>query len=324
MGTALQATGAFYTISLPSQVFSWHPASISPQHAITVESRRPPRHPRPAPSSKQTAAPAQPPRPAPAPASPAPATGGHRRPDKPALRPQTTTLWDYPSQHYGATQQGDSRYIGATPSYVIWNVISRYSAPGDTVLDPMCGSGTTLDVARDLGREGLGFDLKPYRDDIVRADARRLPVDNEAASLVFLDPPYGDHIAYSDDGRCIGKISAFDPRFYREMGRVFDEVNRVLKPGGVFALYVCDYFEKKKGFAPVGMSLFALMGQHFEAVDVVSVVRHNKSLGQGNWHLAAAEGNFFLRGFNYLFIVRKPLIDEENLPHGGRPSRRGR
>ena len=26
----------------------------------------------------------------------------------------------------------------------------------------------------------------------------------------------------------------------------------------------------------------------------------------GNYRKAAEEGNFFLRGFNYLFIVRKP------------------
>jgi hypothetical protein len=43
-----------------------------------------------------------------------------------------------------------------------------------------------------------------------------------------------------------------------------------------------------------------------EIVDVVAVVRHNKSLGMGNFHMAAESGNFFLRGFNYLFIARKP------------------
>jgi hypothetical protein len=41
-------------------------------------------------------------------------------------------------------------------------------------------------------------------------------------------------------------------------------------------------------------------------VDVVSVVRHNKSLELGNYRKAAEEGNFFLRGFNYLFIAQRP------------------
>ena len=51
----------------------------------------------------------------------------HERPKKPPLRVQTTTLWEYPSQHYGTAEQGDKRYVGATPSYVIWNVLSRYT-----------------------------------------------------------------------------------------------------------------------------------------------------------------------------------------------------
>ena len=38
------------------------------------------------------------------------------------------------------------------------------------IVDPMCGSGTTLDVCRDLGREGHGFDLQPYRPDIQLAE----------------------------------------------------------------------------------------------------------------------------------------------------------
>jgi hypothetical protein len=40
-------------------------------------------------------------------------------------------------------------------------------------------------------------------------------------------------------------------------------------------------------------------------VDIISVVRHNKTLEMGNYRKAAEEGNFFLRGFNYLFIARK-------------------
>jgi hypothetical protein len=39
---------------------------------------------------------------------------------------------------------------------------------------------------------------------------------------------------------------------------------------------------------------------------VVAVVRHNRTLDFGNYRKAAEEQNFFLRGFNYLFIARKP------------------
>jgi SAM-dependent methyltransferase len=225
---------------------------------------------------------------------------------KPPLRIQATTLWDYPSQHYGEGMQGDSRYVGATPSYVIWNLIQRYTRPGDLVVDPMCGSGTTLDVCKDTGRTGRGFDVSPYRPDIEKADARRLPVPAGAAKLVFVDPPYGDHIHYSDDPRCIGKLSAYDPRFYQEMGKVLSECARVLAPGGHLGVYVCDYFEKKKGIACVGFELFALACRALRPVDVIAVTRHHNTLEQGNYRKAAEEGNFFLRGFNYLFVLAKP------------------
>jgi DNA modification methylase len=229
----------------------------------------------------------------------------HRRPEKPPLRVQTTTLWEYPSQHYGNEIQGDQRYIGATPSWVIWQLVQRYTQPGDLIVDPFCGSGTTIDVAKDTGRRARGFDLAPFRPDIERADARRLPLAANEAQLVFLDPPYGDHVHYSDEPNCIGKLSAYDPKYFREMDKALRECVRVLRPGGHIAIYVCDYFDKRKGLAPVGFGLFSSLAQYVEIADVIAVVRHNKNLEKGNFHKAAEEGNFFLRGFNYLFIGRK-------------------
>src|SRR5690348_5050243 len=61
------------------------------------------------------------------------------------------------------------------PSYVIWNLIQRYTKENDLVVDPFAGSGTTLDVARDLKRRALGYDVHPARKDIFRVDARKLP-----------------------------------------------------------------------------------------------------------------------------------------------------
>jgi modification methylase len=38
--------------------------------------------------------------------------------------------------------------------------ITRYTAPGDLVADPMCGIGTTLAEAAWLGRDGLGVEYE--------------------------------------------------------------------------------------------------------------------------------------------------------------------
>ena len=68
---------------------------------------------------------------------------------EPAL--QTTTLWHFPSQHYGGRQQGSKDYRGATPSYVIWNLLQRYTKPKQLVIDPEAERSTFL-VGVDLNR----------------------------------------------------------------------------------------------------------------------------------------------------------------------------
>lgn len=224
---------------------------------------------------------------------------------KPKLEIETTTLWEYPSQHYGDENQGDPDYIGATPSYVIWNLLQRYTSQGERVLDPMCGSGTTLDVCKDLGRQGIGFDLQPTRPDIAENDARKIPLESESIDFCFLDPPYSNHVQYSGKAECIGELSAASRDYYDSLEKVIAEIARVLKPGKFFGLYVSDSFQKGKPFMAIGFELFAIMRRYFEAQDIVAVTRHNRSLKRFNWHKAAIEGNYFLRGFNYLFIMRK-------------------
>jgi len=224
---------------------------------------------------------------------------------KPKISLHTTTLWDYPSQHYGHEDQGDKEYSGVTPSHIIWNLVQRYTGKKDLVVDPMCGSGTTLDVARDLERRALGYDLAPARPDIFRADARKLPLESGKADFVFLDPPYSTHIEYSDDPRCIGKLDALDPEYYQAMGGVIAEVDRILRPGKYMALYCGDSFRLKKPFCPIGFRLFGLLEQRFTPVDIVAVVRYNRTLKRRHYHTEAIRGNYLLRGFNYLFIMKK-------------------
>ncbi|MDD5308517.1 MAG: class I SAM-dependent methyltransferase [Deltaproteobacteria bacterium] len=225
---------------------------------------------------------------------------------KPPLKLETTTLWDYPSQSYGKGVQGDPDYIGATPSYVIWNVLERYTRPGDMVVDPMAGSGTTLDVARSLDRRALCYDIAPPRAEVFRADARKLPLEDGKADFVFVDPPYSDHIRYSGSRDCIGELSAGSRDYFDAMERVISEIHRILRPERYMALYVCDSHKKGEPLIPIGFELYAMLARRFAPVDIVSVVRHNASLKRNHWHTAAVEGNYFLRGFNYLFIMYKP------------------
>lgn len=59
-----------------------------------------------------------------------------------------------PSNYKGA-------HFATFPPALVEPCILAGSAPGDTVLDPFLGSGTTLAVAKQHNRNGLGIELNP-------------------------------------------------------------------------------------------------------------------------------------------------------------------
>lgn len=50
--------------------------------------------------------------------------------------------------------------IAAYPDELAYRIIKLFSFVGDTVLDPFTGSGTTMKIARKLGRNSIGIEMK--------------------------------------------------------------------------------------------------------------------------------------------------------------------
>lgn len=217
---------------------------------------------------------------------------------------EASTLWDFPDSGLPGVLGISRNFHGVTPARVVWNVIKRYTRLGDVVIDPMAGSGTTVDVARAMGRGAIGLDLNPSRSDICRADARRMPLRSECADLVFVDSPYGDVISYSTDRNCLGKIAAEDPAFMAEMEAVGAEIHRVLRTGGFLAWVISDQYRHGL-FQPVGFRLWSLLTGLFEPIDIVCLVRRSGRTLNPEWEHRARSRNFFLRGFSYLLLFRK-------------------
>jgi len=188
---------------------------------------------------------------------------------------------------------------------VIWNLLQRYTKEGDLVVDPMCGSGTTIDVAKELNRKVIGYDLNVVRSDVIKNDSRKIPLQDNSVDFVFIDSPYSDNIKYSDDEKCIGKISCEDKKFYDELEKAAREIARILKPNKAMGWVIADQWIKKK-FTPTGFLMWQRLEKYFEPIDIVCLTRHNQTSNTGVWHNRARRFNFYLRGFKYLFIMRKP------------------
>ena len=216
----------------------------------------------------------------------------------------STTLWDYPKQSYGDTPKGNNKYAGVTPAFIIYNLIYRYTYPGDLVCDPMAGSGTTIDVCKEERRRVVAFDIVPTRSDIIQTDARNLPLEDDSVDMVFIDSPYGDNIKYNDHPLNIGHIPASEERFYDELEKVMVECHRILKDGKILAWLIGDQWAKGV-YIPVGFKVYERLVKHFEPVDAICVTRKNQYSNTPFWHSKALQHNFYLRGFKHLIIVRK-------------------
>lgn len=73
-------------------------------------------------------------------------------PAQPAQRIPDVLAWKYSGNRLHPTQK---------PLCVLTPLIQSFSRPGDVVLDPFCGSGSTLLAAKAHGRRFIGIELDP-------------------------------------------------------------------------------------------------------------------------------------------------------------------
>jgi len=84
-------------------------------------------------------------------------------------------FWDIPAINNMARER--TRYPTQKPVALLERIIQSSSRPGDVVLDPFCGSGTTLVAAERLGRNWIGIDCSPEAIELTRERLARTEQD---------------------------------------------------------------------------------------------------------------------------------------------------
>lgn len=142
-----------------------------------------------------------------------------------------------------------SNHPGRIPGQLVAQVMYFFTSPGDLVLDPMGGSGTTNDVALAMGRKCYSYDIddRHKRSDIIVHNMQKdgWPDRVKKADLIFWDPPYFEKMDSNNigkDGYIEGSISKL-PRdkylaFFLDR---FTEARSLVKNGTKLAFLMSDW-----------------------------------------------------------------------------------
>ncbi len=248
-------------------------------------------------------------------------------------RPEEFTVWSFPNRGDWATHTGN--YRGNWSPYIPRNLITKYTRPGDTVLDQMVGSGTTLVECKLLGRNAVGVDVNPdalmvardrlnfdYNplDENIRSeirtyvgDARNLNlVENESVDLVATHPPYAGIIKYGakkipDD---LSRLNL--PDYIDAMRKVASESYRVLKPDHYAAVLIGDT-RKGRHYIPISIGVLqAFLNAGFILKEDIIKLQHKMMSTREKWR--GHKYDFYKIAHEHLYIFRKPAKEEKTTP----------
>jgi SAM-dependent methyltransferase len=193
----------------------------------------------------------------------------------------------------------DQRPVGAEedvhfPESLAAAVIEEYTLPGQRVLDPFAGYGTTLVVAERMRRKAIGVELLPQRADLIRArlvgeavvvtgDARNLtalvcgPID-----LCLTSPPYMTATGHPQNPLTAYQTLDGDYAAYlAEIGGIFGQVAALLRPGGHAVINVAN-LPTGPTMTPLAWDVARTVGEHLALRQEVFLCWDHQPAGIGS------------------------------------------
>ncbi len=242
----------------------------------------------------------------------------------------TDSLWIWPKRDNSGVHTAG--YWGNFIPQIPYQVITRYTKKGDTVLDTFLGSGTTLIECKRLGRNGIGIEL----NDKVAEDARQLidkqdnpfsvstkvitadsktvskeeilkNTKNEKVQLIIMHPPYFDIIKFSKSEKDLSNapdISAFLTMF----GDIVRNVSDLLEKNRYLVLVIGDKYSRGE-WIPLGFLTAIEVIKNGYTLKSINVKNIENTLAKRNqedlWRYRALVGGFNVFKHEYVMIFKK-------------------
>jgi hypothetical protein len=169
--------------------------------------------------------------------------------DRLEIKLQPYDVWQFPACH---DLMGD-KWPGRIPGQLVAHVLYFYTHLGDMVIDPMVGSGTTLDACLLMGRKCFGFDIdsRHERFDVIAHDILQHDWHERTAkaNLIFWDAPYYkkmDAKNIGEEGYIEGSISNLPREKYLDFFAArLKEAKKLVKKGTKLAFLMSDWDDDK-------------------------------------------------------------------------------
>ena len=246
---------------------------------------------------------------------------------------ESTTVWDFPTRGSWAVHTSD--YRGNWPPQLVRNLILKYTDPGDLILDPFMGGGTTLIEAWLLERNSIGIDISTLayttvetrlcemqdlsvgddrisieeecRPDLTLGDAT-LTLDDSAYSdiepssvkLLCVHPPYLDALKYTGGNELdLSTVSDLE-EFLERMSAFADGCADYLTQDSTCAVLIGDV-RRRGELIPLGarvLDVFLDLGYELDATIIKLQHRERSS----EFYSSSTQG--YLLAHEYLHILK--------------------
>ncbi len=241
---------------------------------------------------------------------------------------RTDSLWILGKRDREAGHSG--WYWGNFVPQIPHQLMMRYTRISDWILDPFCGSGTTLIEAARLRRNSVGIEINPEvysravhamgslqhdtRSEIILGDSYSVDLKpvmerNGMSSfdMVMLHPPYWDIIKFSENPADLSTSPDMDS-FMSGFTGIAKKSIEVLKNGGYLGLVIGDAYRGGE-IVPLGfrcMDAVASLNMKIRGIIVKDIQNTRAKRSTENlWRYRALRSGFYIFKHEYVFVFQK-------------------